>query len=139
MALQGFRSPTGGVLGLGGQVKPDDLRRELGITLRDLQAKSTLAAYKNPTQAWEDTKEDRERIEGRATLAFANARAEADKVGLPLEQAIAYARERAVEQYNADMALFYIAHPYASPERMITLAGGHPASGTAKAQAKIEA
>lgn len=138
MALQGFRASSG-VLGLANVNVPNDLRRELGITLRDGQASSTLAAYKDPQAAWNATIPERSKIEVRATRTFTEARKAADDAGLPIEQCIEYARERAINQYNADMALFYVAHPYASPERMIALAGGHPASGTAKAKAKIEA
>lgn len=123
--LGGFSKGVIGLAQAGSKINNDVLKQEFGIVLQDRRASSTLEAFKDPVVAFEKYKDQREAVVEAAKDVYNKSLEAATKSGLPMENAVEYAKKRAVAYYQDEIELLNLSHPYAeSAEGMIALATG---------------
>jgi len=106
-------------------VKGQDLKKDLGIAVRANKATKTIDAFVDPVKANKDYQAALDLVMDRAAALYIEVGTKAEAAGFAQDQAVTYARDRAKDFVEAEMALLQLEHPFAeSAESLIQLASG---------------
>jgi hypothetical protein len=134
MSLFGIRGINQAGLGLaaitfaGGEAEKSEIaifQKELGLTVKDNITEATIRAFQDPQAAAVAYKKARLEIDKLAVELYKKSGAQAVAAGLSQDEAMIYAKKRAVAFHNAELELLNLTHPYASTgEGLVALASG---------------